>query len=311
MRFDVRAIDPKDHGFESALRSVLGLVREWAGDDPQEIRLDGFRTQAARRGLRLEPVFAAFDRGTMRACSLMIESPGRSAMVLHWPIEPSDLERLAGLETLRAVEKAAQRHGILLLQALLPPDRPNTQQMFQGAGFRHLTQLLYLRAAIRRTRPPAKSADGLEWSSFLPERQALFEEAIEATYEGSLDCPELNGVRRIQDVLESHRAAGDFAPDLWWVATRGNQPVGVLLLAAHSIQRNLEIVYLGVSRPARGTGVANALVARAFECGRRMEAQSLALAMDRRNIPARKLYDRWGFVPTGVREAWIATPCAS
>ena len=55
-------------------------------------------------------------------------------------------------------------------------------------------------------------------------------------------------------------------------------------------------------------GVGDALVERAIDAAAAPRCRVLMLAVDERNIPARQLYSRWGFVETHVRDAWIATP---
>ena len=40
---------------------------------------------------------------------------------------------------------------------------------------------------------------------------------LQATYAGSLDMPELEGIRSLDDVMASHRAAGRFVADRWRV----------------------------------------------------------------------------------------------
>ena len=64
---------------------------------------------------------------------------------------------------------------------------------------------------------------------------------------------------------------------------------------------------MGVAQVARGTGVADALLQRAVQTAADVSLTTLALAVDERNTPALRLYRRWGFVDTGVRDAWIAS----
>jgi ribosomal protein S18 acetylase RimI-like enzyme len=71
--------------------------------------------------------------------------------------------------------------------------------------------------------------------------------------------------------------------------------------------KSLEIVYLGVAQPARKTGVANALLARAVQIARARNDALLMLGVDERNEPARRLYDRWGFLEAARKDVWIAT----
>jgi GNAT superfamily N-acetyltransferase len=123
----------------------------------------------------------------------------------------------------------------------------------------------------------------------------------------SLDCPELTGLRPIAEVLAGHRATGLFDSSLWWVARRGEEPVGVMLLNRIPDVEALEVVYMGVAQAARGTGVADGLLDQAVAAAKQAGASTLALAVDQRNTPARRLYTRWGFTETGARDAWIAT----
>lgn len=118
----------------------------------------------------------------------------------------------------------------------------------------------------------------------------------------------------MDDVLADHRAAGEFDPALWQVALLVDDPVGVFLLSRIQNQSAMEVVYMGVTPEGRGRGVGDALIARAIELattsGRVSASASplaLVLAVDERNIPAKGLYSRWGFVFLGAREAWIAT----
>ena len=46
---------------------------------------------------------------------------------------------------------------------------------------------------------------------------ALFAETILQTYRDSLDCPGLNGVRQIEDIIAGHKASGEFDPALWFL----------------------------------------------------------------------------------------------
>ena len=80
------------------------------------------------------------------------------------------------------------------------------------------------------------------------------------SYEGTLDCPALNGVRDLPDVLASYRACGEFDPaERWFIACRGERDVGCLLLADHPDADQWEIVYVGLVPEERGRGSGLAL----------------------------------------------------
>ena len=123
-----------------------------------------------------------------------------------------------------------------------------------------------------------------------------------------MDCPELAGLRSTREVLAGHRARAGFDPALWWVAQRGGMAVGVLLLNRIESQAAVEIEYLGVTQSSRGTGVADALLERTVLEAGRHDANFVTLAVDKRNVPARRMYARWNFAETFTRDAFIASP---
>ena len=50
---------------------------------------------------------------------------------------------------------------------------------------------------------------------------------VTRTYEGSLDGPQIEGVRAIDDVLAGYRASGPFSAERWLVASRGGETLVV------------------------------------------------------------------------------------
>jgi GNAT superfamily N-acetyltransferase len=221
----------------------------------------------------------------------------------------------AAESALAALYQASRQRGLVVIEVLLPPADVRLPDVLSRAGFRHITRLIYLQrecsAAPQAGPHCCLSSKDLTWDSYRSDTHRLFCEAVEASYVQSLDCPELGGLRKTDDVLAGHRAAGDFDPGFWWVASRGGVPVGVLLMNCFSSTGLAEIVYMGVAQPARGTGVADALLDQAERLAGGAGVKQLALAVDARNIPARRVYTRWRFTETGAREAWIATPCIS
>jgi ribosomal protein S18 acetylase RimI-like enzyme len=137
-------------------------------------------------------------------------------------------------------------------------------------------------------------------------RRAVFTEVIQATYEGSLDCVSLNRRRDIEDVLASHRAAGQFDPRHWLVGLNPQRkPVGVLLLAMIAERWACEVVYLGLLPAWRGRGLGGTLISKTLQVAREMAANTISLTVDARNLPARRLYEACSFRETSARDAWI------
>jgi GNAT superfamily N-acetyltransferase len=264
---------------------------------------------SVRRGsVSIDLVFGAYQSNTLICACLAAESPGAVALVFASGAVRNSPEYAATVSLLRAVQDAAWHRDIALLEALAPPEADVLGDALNEAGFRYLTCLRYLRRHGPPTGPRARGATDLEWVTYSPDREPLFESALERTYVQSQDCPELTGLRGTAQVLAGHRATGLFDPGMWWVACREGEPAGILLL--NRVPRNhvLEVVYMGVAHAARGTGVADALMWRAVLAGADSRDSRLALAVDERNAPARRLYERWGFVEAAMRNAWIASP---
>jgi ribosomal protein S18 acetylase RimI-like enzyme len=111
-------------------------------------------------------------------------------------------------------------------------------------------------------------------------------------------------------VLASHRATGDYLPEHWYVARVDGSDAGVLILAGSPTRSAIEIVYMGVAPSHRGRGLALAMLHRALSISRTKRAESLILAVDASNMPAARVYEKFGFQRVAAREAWY-TPIAS
>jgi mycothiol synthase len=304
--FAVRLVHREDPNHSTALHLALSArPPERAGrPDP---RVAGLLADSRDRSLSIELLVAAFQGEECLSAALAVESPGRAALVFVPEDEDADGPRQATIACLQALQRAARERRILLLEMLLPPDSERLAVSVRASGFRYLTRLLYLRRTVDPAATGVGPADDLRWVTYGAGQDAMFAEAVERTYAQSLDCPELTGLRPMSDVLAAHRAAGVFDPTLWSVALRRDEPVAVLLLNRLPRQPAMEIVYMGVAQVARGTGVANDVLRRAVDAAGRWSATSLALAVDQRNTPARRVYARWGFAEFAARDAWIVT----
>lgn len=211
----------------------------------------------------------------------------------------------------RSVPTAKPVHApapdVRIAQALPDPSDAASTQAFRDAGFIDAGTLYYLRTAAHlhlTPHPELGLLPGERLASFAQltsevgseAAQAMFARAMDASYEDTLDCPELCGLRATQDVLESHRSIGKFDPRLWWVVLAGSEPSACLLLSPCEDQKLIELVYIGVAKPARGRRLGSRLLAMglAQACVPRPQWE-VACAVDERNIPARRLYEQQGF----------------
>ncbi|MEW6249084.1 MAG: GNAT family N-acetyltransferase [Planctomycetota bacterium] len=239
------------------------------------------------------------------ALLLALRLPGRTALLM--PAAPGALG--IDYEAQRALTAAGltalQPEGLHYAQVLLEPEAAPKAALLTEVGFRRLAPLVYLErdAVYPWVDPPA--AESAEWIPYSAARHGDFARVVLGTYEESHDCPELAGLRPIEDVLAAHRAAGRFEPRLWELARVDRQLAGVLLAAELTGRSMLEIVYMGVLPGARGRGVGGLLLRRALEQSRAAGVRQLAAVVDDRNAPAKHLYARFGLAPVARRDAWL------
>lgn len=134
-----------------------------------------------------------------------------------------------------------------------------------------------------------------------------FRAVLQATYTGSLDMPELEGTRGLDDILDGHRAAGLFVPERWQVGRiRGEPEAAAVLLMAEIPGRDAwEVIYLGLTPAAQGRGLGRDVLQHALDLARE-DTPRLELAVDLRNTPAVRLYRSAGFTARDRRTVHLA-----
>lgn len=278
----------------SALRLLLATNGKPAGN---EAVLD-FLQFAVQRKIDVNDLWLAERRGRLVWALLPILSPGRT-MLLFTPTDPpaGDAAGPAGLLVGAVCDHFAAR-GVQLAQILFAPEDSTSQSLYESLGFVVMAELVYLHGAARRTGPPPLPP-GLEWVSYSPRTHAAFAQTIHESYDGSLDCPSLNGVRDIEDVVAGHKATGDFDPALWSLLCERSPSgelaaLGTLLLSRVARSDVVELVYLGLRPIARGRGLGDLMMRQASHLVAAVEHERLSLAVDALNAPALRLYYRHG-----------------
>jgi GNAT superfamily N-acetyltransferase len=147
----------------------------------------------------------------------------------------------------------------------------------------------------------------LVWQPFHMVREEEFRAMLQASYTSSLDMPELEGVRSLDDILEGHRATGRFVSDRWQLGQVPGEPQSAVILMLSEVpDRDVwEVVYLGLTPAARGRGLGRQAIAHAIELAR-PHASRLELAVDIRNRPATRLYNATGFAVFERRSVHLA-----
>lgn len=255
--------------------------------------------EVARGQLDLSGLWVARRRGKLVA-ALLTQGLAGSAAAL-WAPEVAPIWRRGALAValIRAALADYRARGFRIAQALVDSSAPRQAAAdLTRAGMPEVTVLTYLERPTADPLAIATEVPRFDWREYGPATDAEFREVLRGTYLGSLDMPELEGVRSLDDVLASHRVGGRFDPSRWQVGRLEGEPSAsaVVLLAEPEGRDAWEVSYLGLTPAARGRGLGRAALARALELAR-PHAARLELAVDARNLPAERLYRRAGFAP--------------
>jgi GNAT superfamily N-acetyltransferase len=221
--------------------------------------------------------------------------PVVGAGALIWP-------PVARIEPREALEDQLIRHacdwvrqqGARLIQCLLGDKEEALSSALLRNGFRRITGLTYLRHDLQLDVELVGTPVRLTMESYDLAHPEVFHHTLLRTYEQTLDCPEVNGIRTIDEVIAGHKAQGRFDPSHWWLARRNDEPVGVMMIAEPD-GGIWEVAYMGVIPEARRQGVGRELLLHVLCEARAGGIHQVILSVDDRNLRARQLYETTGF----------------
>lgn len=280
--------------------AAVALILGGGGPPADEARVAEFLEFASQRGIDLSPLSVARAGGQIVWAALPVVSPGKTMLLLHPGRQPQAVD--VG-PVIRSVCDLAASRGIQLAQALVDPTDATTLTLFTREGFAAMAELLYLHRLVRKALPPPPLPAGFGWATYSSENHSLFAQTILRSYQGSFDCPALNGLRDIEDIMAGHKASGEFDAEYWFLLSEGDAPRAVLLLSKVPRTEGVELVYLGLAPEARGRGLGDLLVRQALWAVRQMNLSLVSLAVDSQNAPALRLYHRHGFGQVGSKLA--------
>jgi len=278
--------------------------------------------EAKRGEIDLSGLWVARERAGQIVGALLTQPlAGKAAAVWAPEVKSSWRRPTLAVGLLQAALASLKSGGFRLAQAVLDESAgARAARDLKRGGMPHVTELLYLERDTALPLPPVKGKPplgdlsdwsracwSLEWQPFEPGLESEFRSVLQATYEGSLDMPELEGARALDDVMEGHRATGRFVAERWQLGRIPGTPeaVAVLLLTEVPSHDVWEVVYLGLSPAARGRGLGRVVVQHALDLAR-THVPWLKLAVDCRNIPATRLYQSTGFVLRDRRAVHLA-----
>ncbi|HBE71149.1 MAG TPA: hypothetical protein DDW52_23635 [Planctomycetaceae bacterium] len=195
--------------------------------------------------------------------------------------------------------------GIEQVQAITSTNAKSASEILLASDMKWVTQVAHIfRRAdedVQRTSPPPELVL-CSASEFAACRVA---QIIQATFSGTQDCPEINGLRSPNDVLLGFLEGVPLrCCDSWFIAMYRGEIAGCLLLTTASATLT-ELSYVGVLPGFRQLGIGKSLIGSALQISRRCGADHLAAAVDCRNAPALRAYDAFGFEHHLSLDVWL------
>jgi ribosomal protein S18 acetylase RimI-like enzyme len=296
---DYRPVERSE--IEPALRLILASGNAPATDE----QVHDFLAFALHRAIDVNGMWVAIRRGQILWALLPVVSPGRTMLMFS----PTRVTYKTQLRVIRQLAAEVGNHwkarGVDLAQLLIDPHDEPVIRAYCSCGFEQLAELVYLQRGVGRNINPPILPDGFSLATYTEESHREFGRTILRSYEESLDCPGLNGLRDIDDIIAGHKASGEFDPNRWYLLYERTAPLAVLLLSRSPHADGVELVYLGLAKEARGRGVADLLMHLAFASVSADGRMQLSLAVDSRNERAIRLYYRHGMQRVGSRIALI------
>ena len=269
-----------------------------------------------------------------RAAGYVILYPGALASIGNLRCEASDndeqdLPQLANLA--KELFAAAFEQGAEMIQAisLLIADRlsndgnsafisTDTKRdlILKAAGMIPMAKLVQMECIGMRNTPRLLLSDSLlqlGQLEFIPHYTISAErwgQLVESTYVDTLDVPELNGLRNVENTLAGYASTVSGVPQSWWVVRCKNTDIGCLLLTP-TAPGYCELTYVGIRPEWRREGISKIIMNFARDWALENAPEGMMLAVDLRNFPALRLYQACGFTTQRFVQAWICFPNAA
>jgi GNAT superfamily N-acetyltransferase len=275
----------------SQRRDVAGALLDV--DDPAE--------------LANEPLYIAV-RGA-RMCGAAWGQRQSGNIAVFWPPQlVGDEEHQTACQLAENVVRNLDDTAIEMTQVLSPSHASEVARVLKHVKFRHLADLLYLTCEFERFPKETPIPGDLQFFTYEASLRPRFMRLVERTYEGTLDCTGLNGVRNVENVITGYQATGLFRPENWLIVRAGDEDVGVLLVADHPPAGHWELMYMGLVPEVRGHGWGRQITRHAQWLARRAGVERIVLAVDATNEPALSMYRSTGFEMWDRRTVYVRFP---
>ena len=253
-----------------------------------------------------EPLYIARSGREMRGAAWGQRQSGNIA--LFWPPQfARGHDQQTAFRLAEAVIADLDATSVEMAQVFLSSPDIETIAVLRHVRFRHLADLMYLACQSERFPLAAPDPCELRYVPYDGTQRGQLMQLIDKTYEGTLDCTALNGVRDIDHVINGYQATGVYRPENWFFV-QSDHDVGVLLLADHPKARHWELMYLGLVPEARGRGWGRQVTRYAQWLARGANVERIVVAVDAANAPAVAMYRSAGFEMWDKRAVYVRFP---
>jgi ribosomal protein S18 acetylase RimI-like enzyme len=258
-------------------------------------------------GLANEPLYIALRGEQLRGAAWAQRQSGNIAV--FWPPRLVAGEDFSTAYELAAhVVQSLDGTSIEMTQVLVAPSDSDLVPGLTHVGFRHLAELMYLTCESSRFPQQRPVPCDVQFTPYDGMQHARLMRLIERSYEGTLDCEGLNGVRDVNNVVTGYQATGEYRPENWLFVRSVDADVGILLLADHPQAGHWELMYMGLVPEARGHGWGRQMTQHAQWLAGCAGVERIVLAVDAMNAPALRMYRSTGFEMWDRRSVYMRFP---
>jgi len=273
--------------------AAFGLVFSHLAEQQRQQQVDALLAAVALGEVSPQGLLGAHRRQRLVGAVFSQLQPGKTATVFTPRIVAGEPVSTA-VRLLDTASDWLAQHHVRIAQVQLATNSQVDDAPLRAGGFDRLADLLYLVAAEDEF-PTHRPQSPLEFEPYCVANHRRLARIVEATYQQTRDCPQLDGVRQIEDVLAGYRATGVFDPDRWLIVRHRDEDVGCLILTDHPEHGNWELIYMGVTATNRGHGWGMDIARHAQWLTATAGRQRLVLAVDAENDPAIRMYATVGF----------------
>jgi ribosomal protein S18 acetylase RimI-like enzyme len=254
-----------------------------------------------------EPLFVALNDKQFYGASWGQRQSGNYAV--FWPPQlVTGNDEATARRLAEAVVRSLDETIVEMTQVLISDEQSDLIGVLKHVGFRHLADLLYLACEAHRFPSETVREAHIDFVPYGGPLRSRLLQLIERTYEQTLDCTALNGVRDVDNVINGYQSTGVFNPQNWMIVRANGEDVGVLLLADHPAAGHWELMYMGLVPEVRGKHWGQQITQHAQWLAGQAGVERIVLAVDSTNLPALRMYRSTGFEIWDKRTVFVRFP---